>query len=201
MKFLECIRKATQPQPVSHSFRREDLIFVGWVFNVWQTPAPSCSVDLSSACITLQLFLLSTVTMEGEATSFFNISGKSSPQLTRPLAERWYHSGESNVLLSGFFHSCLVREQYVLSFSHDIWWGEEIQGDFSELPNLMLFCEEYFLPVRNPPISCSFLITKNVSIPFSRSAYFLAGWQHSWRSRTLKERKKNIKWEVFISPQ
>lgn len=191
MKSLECIWKATQPQLFGCSFRREDLLFVGWVFNAWQAPAPSRSIDLSSACITLQLFLLSTVTMEGEATSFFNISGKSSPQLTWPLAERCFHSGESNVLLSGFFRSCLVREQCVLSFSHDIWWGEEIQGDFSELPNLMLFCEEYFLPVRNPPISCSLLITKNVSVPFSRSAYFLADWQRSWRSRTLKERKKH----------
>lgn len=94
-----------------------------------------------------------------------------------------------------------MREQCVLSFRHDIWWGEEIQRNFSELPNLMWFCEGYFLPVRNPPISCSLLITKNVSVPLSRSAYFLADLQHSRRSRTLKGRKKTLKWECFISPQ
>lgn len=59
----------------------------------------------------------------------------------------------------------------------------------------MLFCKGYFLPVRNPPISCSLLITKNVSISLSRSAYFLAGLQHTRRSRTMKETKtREIEW-------
>lgn len=121
-------------------------------------------------------------------------------QPTSPLAERWYYSGECRVLLSGFFHSYLMGELCVLSFSHDIWWGEEIQRDFSMLPNFMQFCEGYFLPVRSLPISCSLLITRNVSVPLSRSAYFLADSQCSRRSRTLKGRK-NIKWEDFTSPQ
>lgn len=55
----------------------------------------------------------------------------------------------------------------------------------------MLFCKGYFLPVRNPPISCSLLITKNVSVSLSRSAYFLAGLQHSRRSRTMKGTKNH----------
>lgn len=59
----------------------------------------------------------------------------------------------------------------------------------------MLFCKGYFLPVRNPPISCSLLITKNVSVSLSRSAYFLAGLQHSRRSRTMKgTKKREIGW-------
>lgn len=118
-------------------------------------------------------------------------------QATSPLAERWYHSGECHVLLSVFFHSCLVRELCVLSFSHDTWWGKEIQRDFPTLPNFMQFCEGYFLP----PISCSLLITRNVD------TFLSLGRPTSWQTHsapkevgTLKE-GKNIKREDFISPQ
>lgn len=147
--FLESIWKATEPQPLSLSFSTKALLLVRWVSITWQTPALPRSVDLSSVCITLQLFLLAAV----ETTSFFNISGKSPPTAHLDFGWEVAPLGESNVLLSGFFHCCLVREQCVLPFSHDVLWGEEIRRDFSELPNLMQFCEGYFLPVRNPPIS------------------------------------------------
>lgn len=45
--------------------------------------------------------------------------------------------------------------------------------------------------MKNPPISCSLLITKNLSVSLSRSAYFLAGLQHSRRSRMMKGTKNH----------